>query len=137
LRSIATHTLEPVTAKKDSLKFSEADWTGVYNDLNNAIKIRHYSPSTLKTYTCWTRKFQSYTKSKDSKLLTVDDVKALLTWLAVEKDVAASTQNQPFKALLFMFHNVLGKEFGKVNGIVRAKRKTYIPVVLSRNSHNP
>jgi integrase len=65
-------------------------------------------------------------------LLTVEDVKAFLTWLAVKKDVAASSQNQVFNALLFVFRHVLDKEFGKVDGIVRAKRKPYIPVVLSR-----
>jgi site-specific recombinase XerD len=64
--------------------------------------------------------------------LTVEDVKAFLTWLAVKKDVAASSQNQAFNALLFVFRHVLDKEFGKVDGIVRAKRKPYIPVVLSR-----
>ena len=132
LKSISTVTHEPETSKNEALKSSGTDWTAVYSGLENAIKIRHYSPSTLKTYIGWTRKFQTYTRSKDSRLLTVDDVKAFLTWLAVEKDVAASSQNQAFNALLFMFRHVLGKEFGKVDGIVRAKRKPYIPVVLSR-----
>jgi hypothetical protein len=85
----------------------------------------------LKTYTGWVRKFQAFTKSKDAGLLTVDDVKNFLSFLAVKKGVAASTQNQAFNALLFMFRYVLGKEFGKVQGVVRAKRKPYIPVVLT------
>ncbi|WP_456385765.1 integron integrase [Desulfolithobacter sp.] len=109
-----------------------ADWSELYEKLENSIKIRHYSPATLRTYTGWARKFQSFTKSKDYRLLTVDDVKKFLTWLAVEKGVSASSQNQAFNALLFLFRNVLGKEFGKMDGIVRAKRKPYIPVVLSR-----
>ncbi|MBW2165590.1 MAG: integron integrase [Deltaproteobacteria bacterium] len=94
--------------------------------------MRHYSPKTLKTYSGWTRKFQIYTKSKDPHLVSVDDVKAFLTWLAVDQGVSASSQNQAFNALLFLFCNVFKKEFGKVDGIVRAKRKPYIPVVLSR-----
>lgn len=65
-------------------------------------------------------------------MLSVDDVKGFLTWLTVEQNIAASSQNQAFNALLFMFRNALGKEFGKVDGIVRAKRKPSIPVVLSR-----
>ena len=40
--------------------------------------------------------------------------------------------NQAFNALLFLFRNVFGQEFGKIDGIVRAKRRPYIPVVLSR-----
>jgi len=44
----------------------------------------------------------------------------------------ASSQNQAFNALLFFFRHVLNREFGKIDGVVRAKRKPYIPVVLSR-----
>jgi integrase len=58
--------------------------------------------------------------------------KVFLSFLAVDKRVAASTQNQAFNALLFLFNHVLEKEFGKVEGVVRAKRRAYIPVVLSR-----
>jgi integron integrase len=50
----------------------------------------------------------------------------------VTKKVSASTQNQAFNALLFFYRHVLSKEFGKIEGVVRAKRKPYIPVVLSR-----
>ena len=46
--------------------------------------------------------------------------------------VSASTQNQAFNALLFFFRHALGREFGKIDGVVRAKRTRYIPVVLSR-----
>lgn len=109
-----------------------ADWTGVFADLKNTIRVRHYSRATLKTYTSWVRKFQAFTESKDPTLLNTEDVKQFLTSLAVKKQVAASTQNQAFNALLFFFRHVLGKEFGKVDGVVRAKRKPYIPVVLSR-----
>ncbi|MDH3353125.1 MAG: phage integrase N-terminal SAM-like domain-containing protein, partial [Nanoarchaeota archaeon] len=128
--SLRTGELLPRT--DEVLKQTGADWTGVTNDLKNAIQIRHYSPATLKTYSGWTRKFQSYTKSKDPVLLTAEDVKTFLTWLAVEKNVSASSQNQAFNALLFLFRHVLNKEFGKVDGVVRAKRKPYIPVVLSK-----
>lgn len=109
-----------------------ASWKSEFDVLANEIRLRHYSPKTLKTYHLWMRKFQAYTHSKPPELLTPDDVKEFLTWLAVKRSVAASTQNQAFNALLFMFRHVLHKEFGKVEGVVRAKRKTYIPVVLSR-----
>ena len=54
----------------------------------------------------------------------------------MKRKVAATTQNQAFNALLFFFRHVLRKEFGKVDGVVRAKRKPYIPVVLSREEIN-
>lgn len=113
-------------------KLSGASWVSVYDRVQSAIKIRHYSPKTLKVYKAWTQKFQAFTQSKDPQRVSMNDVKGFLSFLAVEKKVAASSQNQAFNALLFLFKHVLEKEFGKVEGVVRAKRTKYIPVVLSR-----
>jgi len=52
--------------------------------------------------------------------------------LAVDKKVAASTQNQSFNALLFFFKHILKRDFGEFKDVPRAKRKPYIPEVLSR-----
>src|SRR5262249_78236 len=60
------------------------------------------------------------------------DAKEFLTHLAVTRKVSASTQNQAFNALLFFYRYILNREFGKLEGVVRAKRKPYLPVVLSR-----
>ncbi len=114
------------------LKLAGASWVHVYDKLNSAIKVRHYSKKTLQAYRSWVRSFQAFTRSKDAELLCMEDVKGFLTSLAVEKKVAASTQNQAFNALLFLFRHVLEKEFEQIEGVVRAKRKVYIPVVLSR-----
>jgi hypothetical protein len=115
------------------LKMTGASWVGVFEGLDTAIKVRHYSPKTWQSYSLWIRKFQTFSKSKDPRLLSMEDVKAFLSFLAVEKKVAASTQNQAFNALLFLFRHVLEKEFGQVEGVVRAKRKPYIPVLVSHN----
>jgi len=96
--------------------------------------MRHYSPKTLKAYSGRVRKLRAYIKSKDPRLVSIDDVKTFLTWLAVDQHVSASSRNQAFNAPLFLFRNVFGKEFGKVDSIVRAKRKPYVPVVLSIES---
>ena len=108
---------EDSAGKKNTLKKKGADWTGAFAELNNCIRVRHYSRATLKTYTGWVRKFQAFTESKDPTLLDTEDVKAFLTSLAAKKKVFASTQNQAFNALLFFFRHVLGKEFGKVDGV--------------------
>ena len=114
------------------LKITGASWEDIYLRLESAIKVRHYSVKTWQAYRHWFTAFQTFSKSKDTRLLTMDDVKGFLSFLAVEKQVAASSQNQAFNALLFLFKNILEKEFGKVEGVVRAKRRSYIPVVLSR-----
>lgn len=116
-----------------SLQFQGASWEWCYEQLETAIKLRHYSAKTLSAYRGWARKLQTYMKSKDPRLLDVEDIKAFLSYLAVEKKVSASSQNQAFNALLFLFRHLLGKEFGRLDGVVRAKRKPYIPVVLSRD----
>ncbi|MBW1819096.1 MAG: phage integrase N-terminal SAM-like domain-containing protein [Deltaproteobacteria bacterium] len=121
------------TKDKDRPKLNNVDWTPVYNKLTSEIKLRHYSPSTLKIYTGWVRQFQGFAKSKDCRLLDNSDVKDFLTHLAVKRKVAASTQNQAFNALLFLFRHVLKSEFGEFKDVPRAKRKPYIPVVLPKN----
>jgi integron integrase len=126
----ATH---PSTSKQDDVVSGRKDsWKSAYAVLSDEIKIRHYSPKTLKTYSMWTREFQSFLNSKDTLSLSPCDVKEFLTHLAVKRKVLASTQNQAFNALLFFYRHVIKKDFGEHKDIVRAKRKPYIPVVLSR-----
>ncbi len=110
-----------------------ADWREIYRRLESAIRVRHYSPRTLQAYRSWVRKLQTFTKSKEPEEVDMGDVRDFLSFLAVEKQVSASSQNQAFNALLFFFEHVLEKEFGKLEGVVRAKRRPYIPVVLSRD----
>jgi integron integrase len=107
-------------------------WTAVFEGLEREIKLRHYSPKTLKSYRGWARRLQTFTQSKDYQLLTQQDVVDFLSDLAVAKKVSASSQNQAFNALLFLYRHVLKKEFDEIKGVARAKRKPYIPVVLSR-----
>ncbi|MCF6252278.1 MAG: phage integrase N-terminal SAM-like domain-containing protein [Methylococcaceae bacterium] len=108
-------------------------WVFVFDQLVNEIKIRHYSPKTLKAYRGYIRQLQMFTKSKDYQKLSQQDVIDFLTFLAVEKQVSAASQNLAFNSLLFLFKHVLKQEFGEIKGVVRAKRKPYIPVVLSRD----
>lgn len=123
---------EEISTKKSQARSMGADWSPFYRDLNAEIKLRHYSQKTLKSYRGWVRQLQDFTKSKDPRVLSTSDVKGFLTHLAVNRQAAASTQNQAFNALLFFFRHILKHEFGEVKDIPRAKRKPYIPVVLSR-----
>ncbi len=108
------------------------EWDKVISDLAAEIKTRHYSRKTLKAYALWGRQLQKFLRSKPPSGLSSTDVKEYLTYLAVECHVAASTQNQAFNALLFLFRHVLKKDFGDMRNVPRAKKSKYIPVVLSR-----
>jgi site-specific recombinase XerD len=59
------------------------------------------------------------------------EISAFLTHLAVNRNVAASTQNQAFNALLFLYRNVLGIEFGELKNVQRAKKPRKLPVVFT------
>lgn len=108
------------------------EWDEVIGKLAAEIKVRHYSRKTLKTYAFWSRHFQRFLKNKSPVELASADVRAYLTHLAVECKVAASTQNQAFNSLLFLFRHALKREFGELRDVPRAKKSLYVPVVLSR-----
>jgi integron integrase len=62
-----------------------------------------------------------------------EDISAFLTWLAVDRHVSASTQNQALSAILFLSRDVLGVEPGAFDHVPRAQMPVRIPVVLSRD----
>ncbi len=107
-----------------------ASWETEYRELEGAIKMRNYSGKTLSTYRMWVRKFQSFVRSMPSSKLGGEEAKQFLSDLAVRHEAAGSTQNQAFNALLFFYRHVLGREFGKLEGVVRAapERKHLPPV---------
>lgn len=127
------HTKPPVAnSAKVPDRSRNQSWQEQYQILKEEIQVRQYSPQTLKTYTLWVRKFQAYLKSKSPEQVDSDDAKKFIAYLATEQQVAASTQNQAFNSLLFLFRHVLKKDFGNFSNIPRAKRTKYTPTVLSR-----
>ncbi len=61
------------------------------------------------------------------------EVNQFLSHLATERNVSASTQNQALSAILFLYKNVLNKELGDFENVVRAKRNRKIPVVFTKD----
>ena len=114
------------------LKSDSPEWDAVLATLAAEIKVRHYSRKTLKTYANWSRQFQRFLKNKPPEDLSTSDVKEYLTYLAVKCRVAASTQNQAFNSLLFLFRHALKRDFGVLLDVPRAQKSLYVPVVLYR-----
>ena len=102
------------------------------DQIRTAIRTRHYSIRTEKTYVDWVRRFILFHGKRHPKDLGEVEVAAFLSWLAVERNVAASTQNQALNALVFMYRYVLQRPLGDITGAVRAKRPRRLPVVLTR-----
>jgi len=97
-----------------------------------AIRVRHYSLSTEKTYSYWIRFFVRFHAYQSLEQIPVDDIAPFLTHLAVKRNVSASTQNQAFNALIFLFKHVLNYKDVQVEGVVRAKRPQRVSVVFTR-----
>ena len=99
--------------------------------VREAIRSRHYSRRTEKTYWFWIRFFIRYHGMRHPSEMGGAEVQAFLSWLATERNVAAATQNQALSALLFLYQKVLGQELPWLDGIVRAKRPVRLPTVLT------
>ncbi len=97
-----------------------------------ALRKGHYSENTVKAYTGWVGRFLRFAGGVHPAELDEADVASFLTHLAVDRKVAAATQNQALAALLFLYRKVLGRPLEHVAGVVRAKRPLVLPVVLTR-----
>jgi integron integrase len=104
---------------------------GLLSDVRRVLRARHYSPRTERTYVHWVRRFVRFAGLRHPRDLGSSDVTAFLTDLAVRRGVSAATQNQALAALLFLYREVLECRLGWLDGLVRARRPTRVPAVLS------
>ncbi len=103
------------------------------NQVRDSIRIRNYSYRTEKTYIDWIKRFIKYHALKHPSAMGEKEINQYLTYLAVERSVSASTQNQARNAILFLYLKVLEQDIGKPEDFVIAKRSKHIPVVLSQD----
>jgi len=97
-----------------------------------AVRVRHYSLRTEDSYVAWIRRYILFHGKRHPLEMGSAEINAFLTHLAVEGRVSASTQNQAFSALLFLYLKVLEVDPGRIAGAVRAVRPKRLPVVLTR-----
>ena len=97
------------------------------------MRVKHYSLRTEKIYISWIRRFILANAKRHPREMGAAEVEAFLSLLAVQRKVAASTQNQALSALLFLYRVVLGIQLPWMEGVVRAKRPKRVPTVLSQD----
>ena len=100
--------------------------------VRSACRVRGYSLHTERAYCQWTKRYVLHHGTRHPREMGAAEVRSYLTYLAKERDVAASTQNQALSALLFLYQDVLDIDLGEVGTFVRAKRPNRLPVVLTR-----
>ncbi len=100
--------------------------------VRNKIRFKHYSIRTEQAYLDWIRRFIFFHNKQHPADMAEAEVEAFLTHLAVERNVASSTQNQAFSALLFLYKEVLGIELVNLKA-TRSKTPERLPVVLTQS----
>jgi site-specific recombinase XerD len=93
--------------------------------VSDAIRVKHYSYQTEKSYVQWIRRFILFNNVRHPSEMGGAEVNAFLTHLAVNENVAASTQNQALCAILFLYREVLQIDLDLNLDTVRAKRPRY------------
>lgn len=100
--------------------------------VTQTCRRRQFSIHTERTYRRWVIRFVRFHDTTHPRELGASDVKAFLNHLAVNRNVAAATQNQALNALVFLYDDVLERPLGDIGSIERADRPKRVPTVLSK-----
>ena len=99
--------------------------------VRNKIRLKHYSIRTEEAYVSWIKRYIYFHNKRHPKDMGKKEIETFLTDLAVKGNVSASTQNQAFSALLFLYEKVLNKNVFKNIDALRAKKPQRLPTVLT------
>ncbi len=99
--------------------------------VRDAIRLKHYSIRTEQAYVNWIKRYIYFHGVRHPAEMGAPEIQAFLTHLAVDQNVAASTQNQALSALLFLYKEVLKQDLGPIDAL-RAKKPKRLPTVLTK-----
>ena len=92
------------------------------DQMREMFRTRHYSIRTEQAYVHWAKRFILFHRKRHPNTMREPEIAQYLTYLATQRTVAASTQNQALNALLFLYHEVLKIDLGRIDAVVRAKK---------------
>ena len=99
--------------------------------MRTEIRRRNYSRRTEECYVSWVRRFVRFHDMRHPRSMGRDEIVSFLSYLATERQVSASTQNQAASAILFLYRFVLRIEVEEPEGFARAIRPKRLPTVLT------
>ncbi|MGD0037016.1 MAG: integron integrase [Bacteroidota bacterium] len=102
------------------------------NQVRDTARLKHLSPRTEDSYVQWIKRFILFHNKRHPVEMGEKEIRSYLIYLAREKYVSSSTQNQALNALIFLYHQVLHKKLGNIGDIERAQREPRLPVVFSK-----
>jgi site-specific recombinase XerD len=90
-----------------------------------------YSPRTEQTYKDWIKRYILFHKKRHPKDMGAEEVQSYITYLANERNVASSTQNQALSAIVLLYKYILRQEIILPSDIIRPSRHEHLPTVLA------
>ncbi|NOX18257.1 MAG: site-specific integrase [Chlorobi bacterium] len=100
--------------------------------VRNKMRATSYSEKTIEAYVKWIKEFVLFNDKKHPSVLGKEQVENFLAYLAVKRNVSASTQNQALSAILYLYKNIIPQNIGWLNDVVRAHKSRRLPVVFTK-----
>ena len=85
--------------------------TKLLDRMRNVMRLKHMSLRTEDAYVSWVKRFILFHDKRHPSEMGANAIRAFLTHLAVQGNVAASTQNGALNALVFLYRQVLKQPF--------------------------
>ncbi|MEO1149282.1 MAG: site-specific integrase, partial [Cyanobacteria bacterium J06638_22] len=98
------------------------------DQVREVARLKHFSLATEKSYVYYIRDFILFHNKQHPKEMGAPEIRAYLSHLAIQRNVAASTQTVALSALLFLYRQVLDIELPYIENIERARRPQRLPV---------
>jgi hypothetical protein len=117
-KSQARSGVSPVKPSPQSV-----NWALLADKLKECLRMEHYSYRTEQTYLAWIRRYVMFHGWRKPSTLGAAEVHAFLRHLAMDQQVASSTQNQALNAVVFLYKKVIKKEIGDFSDFPRARRE--------------
>ncbi len=124
--------VRPDGGSKAGTQTGKTNWQLLDARVRECLRVAHYSYRTEQTYVGWIRNFVGFHQWQKPSTMDAGHVRDFLRHLAMDRQVAASTQNQALNAVVWLFKSVLKKEIGDFSDFQRARRGLRLPVVAGR-----
>lgn len=101
------------------------------DQVREAIRTKHYSYRTEQSYVDWIKRYILFHNKRHPSEMGAAEIQAFISFLANDRQVSASTQNQALSAILFLYRTVLQQKIQIPTDLVRAGRPKHLPTVLT------
>ena len=102
------------------------------DEVRDFIRMKHYSIRTEEAYLSWIKRYILFHNKRHPKEMGKPEIEAFLSHLATDLNVASSTQNQAFNALLFLYEQFFKTDLPDDIDSIRAKKPRRLPVVMTK-----